>query len=784
MKIKSQSKKAIIFGTMTAFFCFTGLAFFTVTSKADTRAPETFYISNQGNDSANGTSVQTPWKSIDKVNQEDFVAGDKILFERGDTWENTTLKPKGSGNSTANITLSAYGNGDDPKFEGNAKVDDVISLHNQQHWSISDLDVSNQAAGFTNTVNNDNGSKLGDYRGIHITGADTGELSGFDLSNLYVHDVTGEVKWIGGQGTAPAGVQFGAGWDKSKRTGGIVIEATQPQGDTATIFKNVTLKDSKFVHDSYGAFIIKQWNGSKGWAYTSGSDTPPDYSDNNWKPFQNITVSGNYFDQSGGYNCDGIYLTDSQNALIENNVVKGSGTCGIEMYLANHITVQNNEVYNTQPKVGGQDSNAIDTDKNVTNAVIQYNYIHNNGDGMLICGFDYNSAVIRYNLFKDNTGLWLHDYVAKGALYVLNNIFYNTLDQDTLQFTNSSKGYWGNQTDSWLYANNIFYNTSNKVKRSNYGSDDALNHFTNNDYYGTGVTAEKNDKTAITKDPSFATANPTFAEGTSVATRTKNFDALKLQEGSPLINTGKAYIKDPTQMAMDVNNLDYGSQSISNTPNIGLFESTAPTTTPIGPSTPSTEPSETSSSISSTTSSSNSSSNSSESTNPDTTITKPTTDDSSTVVGSSSIKKITPFKVIAKKAIYRYDSATFKRSNRIKAYAKQPITKAPIFTVVATAKSTNGSLRYKLRDGSYITAKSSHVIKLYLSAKATSVKVINSKGTWTHSSTRFTKANIKKHLKKNTIVKVKKVTKYKMTTRYQLVNGQYITGNRQYVEMY
>lgn len=202
MKLSFAKKSGLLsivalIGVASGLALFAGSANAAITNttavSAATRQPETFYISNSGNDKSNGTSAQTPWKSIDKVNQENFVPGDKILFKSGDTWENTTLKPKGSGSESANITLSSYGDGDAPKFEGNAKVSDVIHLNNQQHWTISNLDVSNQASGFTNVANDSNGSKLGDYRGIHITGADAGDLSGFDLHNLYVHDVTGKV---------------------------------------------------------------------------------------------------------------------------------------------------------------------------------------------------------------------------------------------------------------------------------------------------------------------------------------------------------------------------------------------------------------------------------------------------------------------------------------------------------------------------------------------------------------------------------------------------------------
>jgi len=41
----------------------------------------TYYISPSGNDSHSGTSAQTAWRTIDKVNATDLDPGDKVLFQ-------------------------------------------------------------------------------------------------------------------------------------------------------------------------------------------------------------------------------------------------------------------------------------------------------------------------------------------------------------------------------------------------------------------------------------------------------------------------------------------------------------------------------------------------------------------------------------------------------------------------------------------------------------------------------------------------------------------------------
>lgn len=82
-------------------------------SNTDPFAPHTtaatYYVSPNGDDSKDGKTEQTAWKTIARVNQDTYIPGDKILFERGGEWENTTLQPQGSGSADAHITIGAYG---------------------------------------------------------------------------------------------------------------------------------------------------------------------------------------------------------------------------------------------------------------------------------------------------------------------------------------------------------------------------------------------------------------------------------------------------------------------------------------------------------------------------------------------------------------------------------------------------------------------------------------------------------------------------------------------------
>jgi hypothetical protein len=78
----------------------------------------TYYVdATNGNDSNNGTSQATAWKTISKVNSSGFIPGDNILFKRGEIWIEQLIIPS-SGNSTDSITFGAYGSGDKPLIRG------------------------------------------------------------------------------------------------------------------------------------------------------------------------------------------------------------------------------------------------------------------------------------------------------------------------------------------------------------------------------------------------------------------------------------------------------------------------------------------------------------------------------------------------------------------------------------------------------------------------------------------------------------------------------------------
>jgi len=77
----------------------------------------TYYVSNTGSDSNNGTSTSTAWQTLAKVNSSNFVAGDQILFQKGGTFYGS-ITVKNSGTSGNPITFGSYGAGENPIITG------------------------------------------------------------------------------------------------------------------------------------------------------------------------------------------------------------------------------------------------------------------------------------------------------------------------------------------------------------------------------------------------------------------------------------------------------------------------------------------------------------------------------------------------------------------------------------------------------------------------------------------------------------------------------------------
>ena len=96
---------------------------------ANTRAfgQSNYYVSTDGNDSNDGLSAQSPFKSISRVNQLALQPGDRLLFKRGGVFRGG-LTIFRSGTVDKPILVDAYGNGELPTISGSVPVTNWVNI--------------------------------------------------------------------------------------------------------------------------------------------------------------------------------------------------------------------------------------------------------------------------------------------------------------------------------------------------------------------------------------------------------------------------------------------------------------------------------------------------------------------------------------------------------------------------------------------------------------------------------------------------------------------------------
>lgn len=140
-----------------------------------------------------------------------------------------------------------------------------------------------------------------------------------------------------------------------------------------------------------------------------------------------------------------------------------------------------------------------------------------------------------------------------------------------------------------------------------------------------------------------------------------------------------------------------------------------------------------------------------------------------------------------KVGLYRYKN--FSTQTRQHWYAQQKRTHRPMFVVTGFATSKHGHLRYRVRDVNhrsktagkvgYLTANRSYVRSVYYATKPSRIRVLNPKGINSYRQSALT--GKKQHYRQGTTLRVKKIVKYRKTTRFVLATGGYVTANKKLV---
>ena len=506
---------------LLAFVCNVGLA-------------TDYYIdAYEGNDSNNGTSESSAWKTLANINTTDFQPGDSILFKAGQSWTGT-IKPQGSGTAGNPIVIGKYGSGDRPAIHGDASVNCTVEpgetkyctvyLYNQEYWEIRDLEITNydssEEGGISlqewenaNVTNYANVTKPDKYAGVNsqkcgilVEANDFGEVNHLHFENLEVHGVNGDIS--------------------EKNNGGIFFKIFNfDPSDTPTYFNDL-LVDNCHFHDIDRTGVSNR----------SDYDNRTLNRNTDWTPSKNVVISNNIFERTGA---NALIVRVAEDPLMENNLfdhcsIKETGNAAFNFNTDGAIW-QFNEARFTKYNVGDIDAGGIDSDYRTKDTTIQYNYIHDNDFGTLITGgpSTYNAfndgTIFRYNILE-NDGL-LKTSTDGAWAFKISGLATNTEIYNNIIYVGTSKAYtdivyhksWSGWPNKTTYTNNIFFNEGSNTS-FNLGSS-KNNTFSNNIYYGNAFSNEPSDPNKITSDPLLT--NPGNGES-----------GYQLQSGSPALAAG------------------------------------------------------------------------------------------------------------------------------------------------------------------------------------------------------------------------------------------------------
>ncbi|MBX7257627.1 MAG: right-handed parallel beta-helix repeat-containing protein [Candidatus Hydrogenedentes bacterium] len=517
-----------------------------------------FYISPLGNDSNNGSSPESAWKTLSRVNKQRLEPGDTVHLDGGHEFEgNLVFDSSDSGHPSNPLTVTSYGQG---RATIRVAQGDGVFAENRSGIHLKNLTI--RGPGRTDTdgghgihfvASSVNGEK---YAGILFDNLD---VSGFSKNGIFIK--SNHASDPGFSDLSLSHCEIHDNGLNGVETAGVFRRGSTPN----FAHKNVTVRDCSFHHNT----------GTPGLPSHSGS---------------------------------GIVLAFVDGALIEYceahhngglNNAPGGGPVGIWGWEVNNLVIQFCESHHNESQ--GGDGGGFDIDGGATNCVMQYNYAHDNaGAGFGIFQFHdahpFRNNVVRYNISQNDgqrrgggIGFWAN--ASNGGINdtrIYNNTVYvgatqngagidDTLDyegqthmRNVQVFNNILVTAPGKKAinipipgDAWTFRGNCYYTYGGPIQIA-WGTDT----FSSLDAWRTSTGHERDS--GLELDPRLIQpgVGPTIGDPRKLPTLT----AYKLKSGSPVIGKG---LDLKTLFGIDVGARDYygGPIPAGNGFSIGAHES-------------------------------------------------------------------------------------------------------------------------------------------------------------------------------------------------------------------
>ncbi len=519
-----------------------------------------YYVSSSsGNDSGDGKSIATAWKTLSKVNSHSFSPGDSVFLKRGDTWRESLVIPS-SGTSGNYLYFGAYGTGSKPHIFGSVqavswsdqggnvwKSSTVVSDPWSPEYSASDIFFEHTDGTVSWGAHKSGTSSLSsEYDWVCVSGniyvysaTDPStryasveipqEDIGINVNTKQYITIDGlDIRYIRYRGVNGDEVVDGSGFTIQNCNICYVGErentlSDSPSGYALAVIRNDLLIRNNDIHDA-GRRIV--------------SIHLYDYSG---ITFSNIIIEGNILHEGFHGSGFGIAMDDGRSnntfkdIIIRNNIIYDSPSRNLT-----------NDGFDptTQGHIAAGESGATIANVQIYNNIWMYSTAYGlelyNVDNVTV----YNNVFYSFNPNGSSLGYRNQLDISHGStnIDIKNNIFYNPLSYDILHIQ-TAIFLENDQPVSEVTADyNLFYEADPRIHILAIG---------NTNYYESNWSAMKSAIGWQAHDPGFA--DPMFVSSTD----------LHVQEGSPAIGAG---VQVPGVIT------DFEGNYYNNPPSIGAFE--------------------------------------------------------------------------------------------------------------------------------------------------------------------------------------------------------------------
>ncbi len=299
----------------------------------------TYYVdSENGNDTNNGLTPITAFKSLAKINTMTFSAGDTILLKAGEEFLSPFV-PQGNGTQSNPITISSYGTGEKPLVKSEDGY--VLTIVNISHWVIDGLSFTAPNA-----------------RGIAVESVgDNAITEDITIDNCYIYDISLE--------------------NDSTHAAGISIDSNGYHSKVKGLHVNNTTIDNMFwgIH-SVGCSVER----------TSSNYESPELSYNSDILFENLIIKNA---KNGGIVIGSmVNSTVRYCRILDCATANDSAHAALWMHHCDNILVEYCEIAGSRNR---QDGMTIDFDGWSTNSTYDHIYSHDNNRFIKNCVFDYKT---------------------------------------------------------------------------------------------------------------------------------------------------------------------------------------------------------------------------------------------------------------------------------------------------------------------------------------------------------------------------------------------------------